>query len=68
MKAVDGVKNLYKHVKPLKHGDITSTGTKHGGVVLSKTVKVFDFFVIEHFWKFKLANREYENRVLSVIS
>ena len=42
MKAVDGVRNLYKHVKPLKHSDITSARTRNGGVVLSKTAKVFD--------------------------
>ena len=41
MKAVDGVKNLYKHVRPLKHSDITSARTRNGGLVLSKTVKVF---------------------------
>ena len=49
MKAVDGVKNLYKHVRPLKHSDITSARTKHGGVVLSRTVKVFDFLSLSIF-------------------
>ena len=44
MKAVDGVKNLYKHVKPLKHSDVTSARTRNGGVVLSRAVKVFGFF------------------------
>ena len=43
MKAVDGVKNLSKLVRPLKHSDITSARTRNGGVVLSKTPKVFDF-------------------------
>ena len=49
MIAVDGVKNLYKHVKPLKHSDITSARTRNGGLVLSKTVKVFDFLSLSIF-------------------
>ena len=49
MKAVDGVRNLYKHVKPLKHSDITSTRSRNGGVVLSKTAKVFDFMSLSIF-------------------